>query len=198
MEPTRLPGDRTGVDDQGTTAMTLPELTLRYLTDPDPGTLRKIRERVRATPTFDRYAVIPTPSQRVTAADAHQVITDIVDRMPGWFLSPRAHAALALAYAALGDAERAEQESVLARLAVSSVLSTGTGTVEQPWVVLRIADEYDILEALGSSSTRQELVNLEGRTLDRHHCHDGRDRWFDVSPDEPRSRTGSAPEAVGS
>lgn len=88
MEPTERPGGRTGVDDQGTIAMTLPELTLRYLADPDPRTLRKLREHVRAAPSFDRYAVIPTPSQRITADEALQVVTDIVDRMPGWFLSP--------------------------------------------------------------------------------------------------------------
>ncbi|HRC17696.1 MAG TPA: DUF4919 domain-containing protein [Phycicoccus elongatus] len=198
MEPTERPGGRTGVDDQGTIAMTLPELTLRYLADPDPRTLRKLREHVRAAPSFDRYAVIPTPSQRITADEALQVVTDIVDRMPGWFLSPRAHAGLAAAYAELGDNERAEQESVLTRLAVSSVLSSGAGTAEQPWIVLRVADEYDVLAALGCSSTRQELVTLEGRTLDRHSCDDGQERWFDVSPDEPPSETASSPQEVGS
>jgi hypothetical protein len=108
------------------------------------------------------------------ARGAHaEILARVRELMPGAFFSPSAHAALAATHHALGDDSRAQ--------AVDSIRSTGDGTREHPWSVLRVGDEYDVLRAAGRVSREQTLVEVDGRSLDRHVCDDGSEAWFDVS-----------------
>ena len=90
-------------------------------------------------------------------------------------------AALAAAHAGLGDDARARAERGLQALAIESIRSTGDGTRERPWSVLRISDQYDLLRADRRTSRQQSLVTADGGLLDRHVCDDGTEAWFDVS-----------------
>ncbi|HEY1133608.1 MAG TPA: DUF4919 domain-containing protein, partial [Nocardioides sp.] len=100
--------------------------------------------------------------------------------------SPAAHRLLAQAHAALGDTTRSLREARTARLALDSVLGTGDGTVDRPWTVLHLADEYDVLRDLGRRSTGQRLVRREDRWFDVHDTATG-EAWFDVTA-LPRGR----------
>lgn len=79
------------------------------------------------------------------------------------------------------DEERAARERRTSRLALDSILSSGDGSAERPWSVLRISDEYDVLAAQDRRSTDQELVVDGDRRLDHHRCADGSEAWFDVT-----------------
>ncbi|MGH3347574.1 MAG: DUF4919 domain-containing protein [Nocardioides sp.] len=167
----------------------LAELATAYATARDPEVLTRLRDVVRTSPGYDAGVDVPGLLGPLLARDAYdEIVAEVRSRMPGLFLSPAAHQSLATAYDALGDATRAGRERRTARLAVESILATGDGTRERPWIPLRISDEYDVLRARGRRSRAQELVVRDGRALDRHRCDDGSELWFDVTGMVPVGR----------
>ena len=70
---------------------------------------------------------------------------------------------------------------LVAGAALRSIRSTGDGSEQHPWSVLRINDEYDLLRALDKVRDRQDLVETGGRRLDRLTCTDGTVAYFDVT-----------------
>lgn len=172
-----------------TTTPSLGELAERYAESPGPQTLGALRTTVRGAANFGADARLRAEvAAHRAAGDDEAVVRSVRAAMPGAFFSPGAHGLLAQAYAALGDEERAGRERRIARLALASVLRTGDGTAERPWSVLHLADEYDVLQAIGRTSTAQRLVRRGERRYDVHTC--GADElWFDVTA-LPRRRAG--------
>jgi hypothetical protein len=142
----------------------------------------RLRDAVRSSPGFDVGLDVVGAVSPALARGAHEEAVAIVEGlMPGAFFSPSAHAALGAARAALGDHARARAERRTHVLALESIRSTGDGTREHPWSVLRISDQSDVLRADRRTSREQTLITSDGRSLDRHVCDDGRDVWFEVS-----------------
>ncbi|WP_028474364.1 hypothetical protein [Nocardioides alkalitolerans] len=174
-------------------ATTLLDLARAYVTEPGPATLQRLRAVVRRQPGFRTAtdAVWDDVAELRSRDDHAAVVGRIESAMPALFFSPRAHRLLADAHEALGDTARATRERRTARLAVTSVLRSGDGTAERPWSVLRVADEYDALDARGRRSVGQRLVRGEGESdgapaaYDVHTCDDGSEAWFDVSALRP-------------
>lgn len=159
------------------------DLVKGYLQHSDEEHLRPLRRAVVAADSFDpdlnlRATVAPL----LTQGDHAAVAAAIVDQMPGAALSPSAHRMLSFALQSLGETEQARREAVMSRLSVSSVLATGDGSQEQPWSVLRVADEYDILRAKGVRSASQSARWVEGRLIDRHETPDGDLFCFALDP----------------
>lgn len=143
--------------------------------------LVSLRDAVRAADGFDPGTdPVGVAGPALARGDHRQAVAAIRALMPGAFFSPAAHAALAAAYAGLGDDTRARAERSLQALALESIHSTGDGTRSRPWSVLRVSDEYDVLRAAGRTSRQQTLHQTDGRSLDRHVCDDGSELWFDV------------------
>lgn len=144
--------------------------------------LMRLRDAVRSSPGFDAGLDVVGAVAPALARGAHEEAVAIVEGlMPGAFFSPSAHAALGAARAALGDHARARAERRTQVLALESIRSTGDGTREHPWSVLRVSDQYDVLRADRRTSREQTLTTSGGRSLDRHVCDDGSDVWFEVS-----------------
>ena len=160
----------------------LSDLALVWARSRSAGDLAALRDAVRRSPGFDPgLDVVHAVAPALARAD-HAEAASVVQRlMPGAFFSPSAHAALAAAHAGLGDDARARAERGLQVLAIESIRSTGDGTRERPWSVLRISDQYDLLRADHRTSRQQSLVAAAGGSLDRHVCDDGSEAWFDVS-----------------
>ncbi len=157
------------------------DLALVYAESRSVADLARLRDAVRRSPGFDPGLDVVAMVSPALARGAHEEAAAIVaGLMPGAFFSPSAHAALGAARAALGDDVRARAERRIQLLALESILSTGDGTRERPWSVLRIGDEYDVLRAERHASREQTLVTAGGRSLDRHVCDDGTEVFFDV------------------
>jgi hypothetical protein len=111
----------------------------------------------------------------------------IIELMPCLYLSPRVHgyASLATKGLAKGPAGRMgddpDKEVQNLRNCLRGILSTGDGSKEHPYLVLRISDEYDVLSGLGKEKQRQSLVHHEGKPYDVISCRDGSSIWFDIS-----------------
>ena len=161
---------------------TLTDLAVAYAESRSVDDLVRLRQAIRTSPGFDPGLDVLGSVAPLFAKGAHDEVLALVrGLMPGAFFAPSAHAALGAAHEALGDATRARRERRTQVLALDSILSTGDGTREHPWSVLRISDEYDVLGSQRRASSTQMLIVDGDRSLDRHVCADGTEAWFDVT-----------------
>lgn len=152
-----------------------------FLESPSPANLNTLRIAIQECPSYTPTPAFFRDALRYAAAGRHSaVIETVAERMPGAFLSPSAHSLLASALTALGDVEEARREQALARMATVCIARSGTGTREQPWVVLRVPDEYDFLRWRGLRPVEQKMVLQEGRPLDVITCDDGSEACFQM------------------
>ena len=160
----------------------LGDLTLAWAESGRADDLERLRDAVRASPGFDPGLDVVGAVTPLLARGAHEDVLDLVhDLMPGAYFGPSTHAALGAAHDALGDATRARQERRTQALALDSILTTGDGSRDRPWSVLRVSDQYDVLRSQRRASRVQTLVVDGGRSFDRHECADGSEAWFDVT-----------------
>lgn len=161
---------------------TYADLVDAHLADPTPETLRPLRDAVRAAPGFDPDLRVRTQASALLREGRFADAADAVEAtMPGSLFSPAAHAMLATALGRTGRTSAAHRHARLARAALDSILATGDGTAERPWSVLRISDEYDVVDNLGARPSGQGLLSDGPRRLDRIACQDGRSFHFDVT-----------------
>lgn len=111
----------------------------------------------------------------------HQVLALATEALGNWVLNPGIHFVISQAFHELGDKERAESEAEIGRVLLGGLLMTGDGTPERPYIVLRAADEYDVLASMGLRCRAHQVAYRNGRAFDALACDDGRDVWFDVS-----------------
>jgi|GEM_PF-2282059 len=109
-----------------------------------------------------------------------------------WIASPRMHTLAGVALEQYGDNEKARFELKMATALTTGILSTGDGSVLNPYVVTRVSDEYDVLgyrltvngelEPTSRVSVERQLQRMgDGRWMDQHRLSDGSSVWFDVS-----------------
>lgn len=163
----------------------MPDPILSYLNDPSPAQLDELRRQIRSANNFDH--TLSKRSEATALLDQGQpdeALTLLMSLMPGAVLSPSTHAMLAVAHTVLADEDKAKREQFMAQLAIQSILSTGQGTEEEPWSVLRVADEYDVLSVLGREPVNQFCHRVDGKLVDRIEHPDGSATWFVVDADE--------------
>ncbi|WP_109509749.1 DUF4919 domain-containing protein [Nocardioides speluncae] len=161
---------------------TYEDLVTAYLSEPGPATLSALRRAVRSAPNFSADLTFDRTVDPLLASGRYaEAVTALRELMPGGLFSPGVHTRLASALRHTGQTQVAARESTLARAAVASIVSTGDGSAERPWSVLRVRDEYDVLSSMKKTPARQELVRDGARYLDHHICADGSDVYFDVT-----------------
>lgn len=99
--------------------------------------------------------------------------------MPQLLLSPRAHWWAAYLNEQLGRSSSAVTEQQVGDLLLEGILSTGDGSPDNPFAVLRVDDEYDVLGALKKTFVRQELRS--DPRCDVLICDDESELWFDLA-----------------
>jgi hypothetical protein len=160
----------------------LSSLIEAYLRTPDDANRRAVRDVLTSRGNYDPELSVERIAAPYLSSGAYaDLVPRLLDLMPGAMLSPRTHQLLAEAYTHLGAVEEARHQRTLADLSVKAVLASGEGTASQPWAVLRVSDEHDVVAHFGHTSTHQRYEEREGRLLDVHLSDDGRKVWFDVS-----------------
>lgn len=154
------------------------DLVQGYALEQDPEHLERLQDAILRSPNHDPMVAIDAI---VKGLDEPEAVIDTLWRgMPGLFLSPKAHARLCLAYEAQGDHDAAQRERRLARLGLESIRSSGSGEEAAPYRVLRIEDEYDMLDSLGHRS-RQQVERTDDRAVfDVHTVEEGHEIWFEL------------------
>ncbi len=160
--------------------MAFKDVAADYIEDPTPARLAALRAEIVASPSYTPTPRFLLEARRSAAAGRHWDVVNLVGQwMPGAFLSPSAHSLLAEALEAVGDDEEAARERFLTRLAIQTLIRTGDGSPECPWIVLRVDDEYDLLRWTRRRPVSQRLVITADGPRDVIR-HDLGESWFAV------------------
>lgn len=148
------------------------DLARAFVSDPREQTLSPLRRAILLDPSFD--PLVPVAGTIATATEPRELLEALGARMPSLLLSPSAHAAQSRAFAEIGEESSAKVESLLAELSLEALRSSGDGTEESPYRVLRVEDEYDLLAAEG----RRSVGQVDRGDRDVHTLDDGTARQF--------------------
>ena len=158
------------------------ELFVAFLREPTPESFRAIRDAVAGHPNYNGYS-----DDLHTMEDAYQqkrfadVKAAFAEAQPNLLLSPGAHLILSMTLRDEGNADGSEMERFICYRCVEGIQSTGDGSHERPFLVLRTSDEYDMLGVLGKRFSGQALVHEDEKSFDKMTCDDGAELWFDIT-----------------
>lgn len=161
----------------------MPQLSLpaRYLAEPSPALFQELSDEIVRSGNYQPSAhPLRIAAGLEAEGRAAQVRTALEAMLPGALLNPGIHLLLSEAYRQLGQTEDAHREIVWYQAVMSGILQTGDGSIQHPWRVLMISDEYDVLRALHQTSIRQELVTTLTGDCDKQVCEDGTEYFFEL------------------
>jgi hypothetical protein len=121
--------------------------------------------------------------------DFRHAVTEADSALAIDYLDVRTHIYRAYAIEQLGDSTAAAWDRVVATRLVRSISESGAGTVDSPYVVITVSEEYALLSMTGYESDGQALGRCGARpcdVLDVHNHRTGAKRrvYFDISVPE--------------
>ena len=155
---------------------TFSEVFEEYLQEPSTAGREEVQQRILRHPRYDPHLVLPDTAEHRPADQ----VRALFDELPAALLSPRLHTRLARALDRLGDTAAAERHRRLARLALAGLRASGTGSEEEPIPVLRVQDEYDLVESAGRTVRAQQLSRTRDSAFDVVTLDDGTEMWFEL------------------
>jgi hypothetical protein len=153
-----------------------------FLDAPTPASFLRLRAEIVAQPEYDFAADRLGELTALIETGAFGAVPDkLTELMPGWLLSPRVHAIAAYAAEQTGEPDRAQFERDFGLACLRGIRDSGDGSRARPYPVTHVADEYDLLDALGKEVASQRQVSGEDGVFDLLVCTDGSEVWFDVT-----------------
>ncbi len=158
------------------------DLFAAFLESPNRQTYLAVRAAVVASERYDPYSREMDDVDAILDADKLDDARRLLSgAMPNLLLSPAAHLVLSFIAKNSGDGERAQMESFVAATCCRGILATGDGTKDSPYLVVRISDEYDLIQYLGKEFNDQAIIEDGDRHFDRIEFQDGSEIWFDIT-----------------
>jgi hypothetical protein len=158
------------------------EAFLDFVREPSKESFLRVREAVLFDPNYDGYSndlsELDTCLQQEDFPRFQRLARNVSANL---LLSPRFHLLAAVAARKQGDEKSASAEFYLCQCCVEGILSTGDGSAEQPYLVLRTSDEYDVLMHFQKQLAMQKLMHQDSRSFDVLQCQDGTEYWFDIT-----------------
>ena len=106
-----------------------------------------------------------------------------------WCLSPRYHFVCGHLWEQLDCPDEVELARFQFETCLEGLLSSGTGSFDAPYQILRVCDEYDVLEAQKQRPICHRSVDRFGACLDVITCEGGAETWFDSGLRLPEAKT---------
>lgn len=154
----------------------------QFLVEPSAERFLSLRDAVSESPGYLPYSSDLTKGHELlTEGRFEEAKSYLLSLAPGWILNPGMHRLLSVACYQLGQVQIAMLEHEMAMAMLNGILSTGDGSEARPYLVLHVADEYDVLNHLEKRSQGQALVQKGERYCDLRTCDDGSEIWFDVT-----------------
>lgn len=158
------------------------ELFAAFLEKPGKESFLAVFKAVTEGDGYDPYSMELDSVWGMIRENKHKAAQEKLEKaMPNLLLSPLAHLYLAMAAEGLGEAEKAKAEREAAAKCIQGILATGDGSAEQPYLVSRVSDEYDLLRHLKKMRKVQGLRHKDGKSFDVMQCADGTEVWFDIT-----------------
>ncbi len=196
LEPTVLSFRTSGVNHDivpdDTDGFSIGLSVLKFLEQPTQQNFLKARQAVIASKEYQSAAgdELDELTRLLREKRYRETQNRIVQLLPKLYLSPRVHmiaseAAKGLARSndrelKMGD-DTIQKEYQHGRNCLDAIYKSGNGTQEQPYLVLRMIDEADLLVALGKEVADQSYVRQGEKIYDVVECTDGTKVWFDIS-----------------
>lgn len=158
------------------------ELFARFLESPDRESYIAVRTALVSSDYYDAYSnEMDGLDQLLDAGKFEEASRKLTDSMPNLLLSPWAHFIMSFIADKLNDEKGAHAESLIAAACCKGILATGDGTKDKPYIVVRVSDEYDVLQYVGKGLELQSLIHDGNRHFDLVKCRDGSELWFDIT-----------------
>jgi hypothetical protein len=155
---------------------------MTFLREPTRENFLRIRALVVAHPAYQPYADDLAEAEKMLEAGEWLAFLEAGSKfVPNHLLTPRFHLMRSYAFTQLVEPEGTEIETVMYVSCIEGIQSTGDGSEQSPWLVMRTSDEYDLLQHMGLKLVKQSLHHAGDRTLDRMECDDGSAYWFDIT-----------------
>ena len=155
---------------------TFSEAFEEYLGEPSEAGREEVQQWILRHPRYDPHLTLSD----VAAHSAEERVRALEGELPAALLSPRLHLELARALERIGDVAGTERHRRLARLALAGLRASGTGSEEDPIALLRVQDEYDLLESAGLTVRAQQLSRTPDAVFDVVTVEDGTRMWFEL------------------
>lgn len=157
-------------------------LFMGWLKDPEHVTFAQLRAAMVSHRSYAPYSGdLDQAAELVGKKEFDAARKRIQEGFPNLLLSPRAHFLLAMIARELGSEQDEKLEGYLAFRCIEGILSTGDGTRDKPFQVLRTTDEYDVMMAKQKQMTGQALIHDGSRHFDRITFDDESEYWFDIT-----------------
>ena len=165
------------------------ELFFHFLESPNRESYLAVRNALISSEHYDPYSSeMDSVNGFVDAGQFDEARETLSESMPNLLLCPSAHMAISFIAEKSGDEKAAQMERFVAATCCEGLLTTGDGTQENPYLVVRTSDEYALIEYLGKQFKSQSLIEDGNRHFDLIHCVDGSELWFDIT--DPYKRLG--------
>ena len=155
---------------------TFSEAFEEYLGEPSEAGREEVQQWILRHPRYDPHLTLSD----VAAHSAEERVRALEGELPAALLSPRLHLELARELERIGDVAGTERHRRLARLALAGLRASGTGSEEDPIALLRVQDEYDLLESAGLTVRAQQLSRTPDAVFDVVTVEDGTRMWFEL------------------
>ena len=153
-----------------------------FVEKPTAANLQAVRGLLVADRTYDPYSDDLVQLKKLLHEGKNREVVALVAKsQPNLLLSPQAHRLASEAAEKIGDKTLAARETVFATRCAEGIVATGDGSESRPFLVARLSDEADLLDA--NFKTRidgQGLIFRDGRKYDKILGKDGNTYWFDV------------------
>jgi tetratricopeptide (TPR) repeat protein len=159
---------------------------------PTAANLQAVRGFLAADRAYAPYSNELTQLHKLLREDKNrEAIALFAKSQPNLLLSSLAHRLAAEAAQRIGDQNSAVAETVFATRCLDAIRATGDGSESRPFLVARVSDEADLLDAAFHTGIHaQGLVFHGDARYDRILADDGSMVWFDVSMPVDHAETG--------
>lgn len=154
----------------------------QFLQRPVCETYLRVRAAVARSEHYNPWSdELDRADQLLDAGEFAQAREVLQQSMRNLLLSPAAHSLLAFIAEQTNDKRNAEYEGRLAVTFAEGILTTGEGTEEFPYLILRPSDIQDVIDYLGLEIISRESTRHGERHYERIQCTGETTIWFDVT-----------------
>lgn len=154
----------------------------QFLAEPSPQGYLDFYSYLVAHPLFDLVSVDYERAEQAFLGEQYEDAAKIIEASwPNFLLMPQAHFLLTGAYKRLGSIERAKRHSEIGKLIITSILATGDGTKQKPYLVTRLETEKDVLRELGKETSNRRRVTDGDRSFNVYTLPDESEIWFELT-----------------
>lgn len=154
--------------------MVTQQLIVELLSRPSGESYGALLRAVIREPGFNLYAnELKELWQQFGTGDFAGVKARAREVMTLWIHNPEIHVLVHAVAKRLGDTDKAEMEGYFAECCYRGLQETGDGSLERPYQVARVPDEYALLRHLEKTWTRQGMQERDDRAIDAFVCTDG-------------------------